>query len=286
MTGALTAFDIRGANGLQLRDAWAAGPAAYLGIAVAGFPNLFVITGPGSPSVLASVLLAIEQHVEWLSGLLGHAQRNGITRIEADGTAQLDWVKRVAEGAEKTLFTRGNSWYLGANVPGKPRVFMPFADGFCVYEKICNDIAAEGYTGLSSGKGHGDGAMTRRLAVADKWYEVHDIGGGVNRILETHVASWMRCNMWLVRGRDHDILIDSGLGLRPLKAEIAALRERPVTSISTHCHFDHIGCTHEFAEQLGHHSEAEIHAAPMPTAPARGVRFACRTADRLAARGL
>ncbi|WP_373505179.1 MBL fold metallo-hydrolase [Aestuariivirga sp.] len=104
--------------------------------------------------------------------------------------------------------------------------------------------------------------MTRRLAVADKWYEVHDIGGGVSRILETHVASWMRCNMWLVQGRSHDILIDSGLGLRPLKSEIAALRERPVTSISTHCHFDHIGCTHEFPDRLGHRSEADIHANP------------------------
>ncbi|WP_373505178.1 flavin-containing monooxygenase [Aestuariivirga sp.] len=148
MTGALTAFDIRGANGMQLRDAWAGGPAAYLGIAVAGFPNFFVITGPGSPSVLASVLLAIEQHVEWLSGLLNHAQTNGIMRIEADRAAQAGWTKRVAKGAEKTLFTKGNSWYLGSNVPGKPRVFMPFADGFCVYEKICNDIAAEGYSGF------------------------------------------------------------------------------------------------------------------------------------------
>ena len=152
MTGALTAFNIRGANGLQLRDAWAGGPATYLGIAVAGFPNLFVITGPGSPSVLASVLLAIEQHVEWLSGLLSHAQRHQIARIEADGVAQADWMKRVAEGAKKTLFTKGNSWYLGANVPGKPRVFMPFVDGFCVYEQICNDIAADGYTGFHLAK--------------------------------------------------------------------------------------------------------------------------------------
>ncbi|MFN4143386.1 MBL fold metallo-hydrolase [Aestuariivirga sp.] len=104
--------------------------------------------------------------------------------------------------------------------------------------------------------------MSRRLAVARQWYEIAEVGPGVSRILETHVASWMRCNMWLVRGRNRDILIDSGMGLRPLKAEIAALRERPVTSVTTHCHFDHIGCTHEFDERLGHASEADIHADP------------------------
>jgi glyoxylase-like metal-dependent hydrolase (beta-lactamase superfamily II) len=104
--------------------------------------------------------------------------------------------------------------------------------------------------------------MVRQLPVADRWYEIHDLGDGVSHILETHVAGWMRCNMWLVRGRSRDLLIDSGLGLRPLKAEIAALRERPVTSVSTHCHFDHIGCAHEFPRRLGHRSEADIHAAP------------------------
>lgn len=104
--------------------------------------------------------------------------------------------------------------------------------------------------------------MTRMLPVAECWYEIHDMGNGISRILETHVAGWMRCNMWLVRGRARDILIDSGMGLKSLKAEIAALRERPVTSISTHCHFDHIGCTHEFDDRLGHVSEADIHASP------------------------
>ena len=100
------------------------------------------------------------------------------------------------------------------------------------------------------------------LPVADHWYEIDDMGDGVSRILETHVASWMRCNMWLIHGRDRDLLIDSGMGLRPLKAEIAALRDRPVTAVCSHCHFDHIGCSHEFDVRLGHKSEAEIHAAP------------------------
>jgi glyoxylase-like metal-dependent hydrolase (beta-lactamase superfamily II) len=100
------------------------------------------------------------------------------------------------------------------------------------------------------------------LPVASNWYEISHLGCGVSKILETHVAGWMRCNMWLVHGRTHDLLIDSGLGLRPLKGEIAQLRERPVSAICTHCHFDHIGCTHEFDVRLGHRIEADIFAHP------------------------
>lgn len=100
------------------------------------------------------------------------------------------------------------------------------------------------------------------LRVADQWYEVADFGGGVRRILETHVAPWMRCNMWLIEGRDRDLLIDSGMGLRPLKSEIARLRDRPVTAICSHCHFDHIGCACEFEQRLGHPADAAVHAAP------------------------
>ena len=105
-------------------------------------------------------------------------------------------------------------------------------------------------------------ANPQALPVAAAWYEVAGIGGGVSRILETHVAPWMRCNMWLIHGRDRDILVDSGLGLRPLKADIARLRERPVTMVCTHCHFDHIGGACEFQSRLGHASEANIYAAP------------------------
>jgi glyoxylase-like metal-dependent hydrolase (beta-lactamase superfamily II) len=105
-------------------------------------------------------------------------------------------------------------------------------------------------------------ANPQALPVAAEWYEIADLGGGVSRILESHVEPWMRCNMWLIHGRDRDILVDSGLGLRPLKAEIARLRERPVTAVCTHCHFDHIGGVCEFQERLGHASEADIYAAP------------------------
>ena len=148
MTGALTAFDIRGRAGRTLKDTWQDGAGAYLGIAVAGFPNLFVITGPGSPSVLANVILAIEQHVEWLSDLLLYARSHHITEIEADSTAQDDWMSDVRASADRTLYPHANSWYLGANVPGKPRVFMPYVDGFSIYEATCKAIAADGYRGF------------------------------------------------------------------------------------------------------------------------------------------
>jgi cyclohexanone monooxygenase len=148
MTGALTAVDIRGRGGRCLKDSWREGAGAYLGLAIAGFPNLFVITGPGSPSVLANVILAIEQHVEWLGRLFAHARLNGITEIEADAGAQEQWMAEVSASADKTLYPRANSWYVGANVPGKPRVFMPYVNGFSAYERACEQIAAEGYRGF------------------------------------------------------------------------------------------------------------------------------------------
>jgi glyoxylase-like metal-dependent hydrolase (beta-lactamase superfamily II) len=101
-----------------------------------------------------------------------------------------------------------------------------------------------------------------QFPMAERWYEIGDMGNGVHRILESHVVPWMRCNMWLIRGRDRDLLLDTGLGLRPLKQEISVLRERPVVAVSTHCHFDHIGSAHEFDVRLGHRSEADVHADP------------------------
>lgn len=148
MTGALTRIDIRGKGGDLLRDCWCDGAKAYLGLAVAGFPNLFLINGPGSPSVLANMVLACEQHVEWICDLLAHARLRGATTIEADPMAQEDWARHVTESAERTLYTRAASWYLGANVPGKPRVFLPYVDGFSTYARICDDIAAKGYRGF------------------------------------------------------------------------------------------------------------------------------------------
>jgi cyclohexanone monooxygenase len=148
MTGALTAIDIRGRSGVSLNAAWRDGAGAYLGIAIAGFPNLFAITGPGSPSVLANVVLAIEQHVEWLSDLLSFARANGILEIEADRGAQEHWMAEIGASANRTLYPQANSWYVGANVPGKPRVFMPYLDGFNMYEAQCRKVAAQGYRGF------------------------------------------------------------------------------------------------------------------------------------------
>ncbi len=149
MTGALGRIDIRGREGLALRDAWAAGPRTYLGLMVAGFPNLFTITGPGSPSVLSNMIVSIEQHVEWISDCLAHMTDRQLGLIEAQGEAQNAWVEHVNETASATLYTQANSWYMGANVPGKPRVFMPYAGGVGAYRLLCDEVAAKGYEGFT-----------------------------------------------------------------------------------------------------------------------------------------
>jgi cyclohexanone monooxygenase len=146
MTGALLAIDINGAGGADFRAAWAEGPKAYLGLAVAGFPNMFIITGPGSPSVLSNMINSIEQHVEWIVGCVGHMREHGFTRIAADPETQEAWVAHVRRVADKTLFPRAASWYMGANIPGKPRVFMPYIG--VGYRKKCADVAAAGYEGF------------------------------------------------------------------------------------------------------------------------------------------
>ncbi|WP_308194671.1 flavin-containing monooxygenase [Pseudonocardia kujensis] len=145
MTGALLAIDIRGRDGVRLADAWADGPHTYLGLGVAGFPNLFTITGPGSPSVLCNMMVAIEQHVDWITDCL--AALDGRT-IEPEETAQEHWTAHVAEAGTKSMIMRGNSWYLGANVPGKPRVFLPYVGGLGPYRDTCDEVAAEGYRGF------------------------------------------------------------------------------------------------------------------------------------------
>jgi cyclohexanone monooxygenase len=152
MTGSLTRIDLRGRRGARLRDEWSAGPRAYLGLGVAGFPNLFTITGPGSPSVLANVIVAIEQHVEWIADCLVHLRSGGYTSIEATVEAQDAWVDHVNAVADTTLYPTCNSWYLGANVPGKPRVFMPLI-GFPPYVEKCNQVAAKGYEGFVLARG-------------------------------------------------------------------------------------------------------------------------------------
>jgi len=149
MTGALLGIDIRGRDGLTLGQKWAAGPRTYLGIAIAGFPNLFAITGPGSPSVLSNMIVSIEQHVDWIADCLVHLRAHGLHRIEATVDAEEAWVAHVNEVGHATLYPRANSWYMGANVPGKPRVFMPYVGGVGAYRQRCSDVAAKGYTGFS-----------------------------------------------------------------------------------------------------------------------------------------
>ncbi|HJU32984.1 MAG TPA: NAD(P)/FAD-dependent oxidoreductase [Hyphomicrobiaceae bacterium] len=150
MTGPLLRMDIRGRDGLKLADAWNAGPRNYLGLQVAGFPNLFTITGPGSPSVLCNMPVAIEQHVEWITQCIAHMRGKGIERIEAKPEAVDRWVAHVNDAANATLLPMAHhSWYLGANVPGKPRVFMPYAGGMARYRDICADVAAKGYEGFA-----------------------------------------------------------------------------------------------------------------------------------------
>jgi cyclohexanone monooxygenase len=148
MTGALLAIDVRGRGGLSLRRKWAAGPRTYLGLATAGFPNLFVITGPGSPSVLSNMVPSIEQHVDWIARCIDSLRERRLSTIEATAEAEDAWVAHVNEVAGATLFPSCNSWYLGANVPGKPRVFMPYL-GFPPYVQKCNEVAAKGYEGFA-----------------------------------------------------------------------------------------------------------------------------------------
>ncbi len=149
MTGALTSIDIQGTGGITLREKWAAGPRTYLGVASAGFPNLFLITGPGSPSVLSNVVVSIEQHVDWIADCLDHLGRCEGRRIEPTVEAEEAWVAHVNEVAGFTLFPTTNSWYTGANVPGKPRGFMPYIGGVGAYRNKCDDVATKGYEGFS-----------------------------------------------------------------------------------------------------------------------------------------
>ena len=148
MTGALLNIDISVGGGLRLRDKWAHGPRTYLGLMTSGFPNLFMITGPGSPSVKSNMVASIEQHVDWITDCLQHLGGKGIRHIEADEGAENRWVDHVNEVADATLYPQANSWYNGANIAGKPRVFMPYVAGLDKYRKICDEVAADDYRGF------------------------------------------------------------------------------------------------------------------------------------------
>ncbi len=149
MTGALSRIDILGRAGLPLQQKWVAGPRTYLGIMVAGFPNLFTITGPGSPSVLSNMALSIEQHADWIADCLVYLRNHRKATIEANIEAETEWVNHVNEVANQTLFPLANSWYMGANVPGKPRVFMPYIGGVAAYRQKCEEVAAKDYQGFA-----------------------------------------------------------------------------------------------------------------------------------------
>ena len=149
MTGTLRRVDIRGRGGAALTRKWQQGPRAYLGLMVAGFPNLFVITGPGSPSVLTNMLVSIEQHVDWIAHCLAYLRRHRFALIEPTLEAENMWVAHVDEVAHSTLYPEANSWYMGANIPGKPRVFMPYIGGLGAYRQRCDEVAANGYAGCT-----------------------------------------------------------------------------------------------------------------------------------------
>ena len=149
VTGAMTRIDITGRDGVSLKDKWNDGPKTYLGIMVAGFPNMFTINGPGSPSILTNVVMAIEQHVEFITDCIGHTQSKRAQVVEADKQAEEDWVAHVRDVANGTLHVQANSWYMGANIPGKPRVMLPYVGGLGVYTGICNEIVADNYRGFA-----------------------------------------------------------------------------------------------------------------------------------------
>jgi cyclohexanone monooxygenase len=150
LTGPLTRIDIRGRGGLLLADEWRDGPSAYLGLMAAGFPNLFMITGPGSPSVLSNMVVSIEQHVDWITDALVAHRRAGITTMEPDPSAQDQWLDHVQDVSVGTPYTAPscNSWYVGANIEGKARTILPYTGGVGRYREICDEIAADGYRGF------------------------------------------------------------------------------------------------------------------------------------------
>ena len=150
-TGPLKALNLKGRGGSTLDELWADGPHAYLGISIAGFPNFFIITGPQSPSVLSNMPVSIEQHVEWITDCIHTIRKTGRTTLEATPQAQEQWVAHVNEVVNMTLFPSANSWYMGANIAGKPRAFLPYLsmDGVGGYRNRCDEVAAKGYEGFA-----------------------------------------------------------------------------------------------------------------------------------------
>ena len=153
MTGTLDAIDIRGREGRALKEKWEAGPRTYLGLMSEGFPNLYLITGPGSPSVLSNMMVSIEQHVDWVTDALRFLSARGLETMEPSLEAEDAWVVHNNEVAYRTLYPKAASWYMGANIPGKPRIFLPYIGGVGAYRRRCDEIAANGYEGFVLGGG-------------------------------------------------------------------------------------------------------------------------------------
>jgi len=158
LTGSLLRVDFEGRNGQRLSEKWAAGPRTYLGLMTNGFPNLFMMTGPGSPAVIGNVIVSIEQHGDWITQCLAHMREQRLDCVEATLDAENAWVERVNTLASRTLFPRANSWYLGANIPGKPRVFIPYVSGVGQYRVECDEVVRANYKGFAFGKGTADRA--------------------------------------------------------------------------------------------------------------------------------
>jgi cyclohexanone monooxygenase len=174
MTGSLFKLGIRGKGGVTLKEKWADGPHSYLGVATAGFPNLFTITGPGSPSVLASMIQAIEQHVDWMADCIAHLRDIGATTIEPIQTHEDEWVEHVNEVSKVSLRSTCSSWYVGANIPGRPRVFMPYIGGFPVYVQKCNEVMTNGFEGFVI-EGAAAGNEAPRVRLTERWRVPLDI---------------------------------------------------------------------------------------------------------------
>jgi cyclohexanone monooxygenase len=148
MTGAMKEIDIKGKGGLSINEKWKDGPQTYLGVMVAGFPNMFMITGPQSPGVKSQMIFACQQHADFIGDIITYARGRQMRRIEASRIAEMAWVQHNNEVANSTLYPLANSWYMGANIPGKPRVFMPYVGGVQNYVAKCNEIVAKGYEGF------------------------------------------------------------------------------------------------------------------------------------------
>ena len=174
MTGSYEKIDVVGRGGLTLAEKWRAGPLTYLGLTSVGFPNLFMITGPGSPSVLASMIQAIEQHVDWIVDCMAHMRDVGARTIEPKPEDERAWVEHVNEVAQVSLRSTCSSWYVGANMPGRPRVFMPYIGGFPVYVIKCNEVMDAGYEGFVL-EGGADTNAAPDIRLTERWHVPLDL---------------------------------------------------------------------------------------------------------------